>query len=98
MMVDYDNVAPALQLVRLQFLNFLLSKLSRNVDIMRLSNGHVSQLLEARVTWLGMVVVPICIVHADMTNNCGQNIMMMMMYGVKRERSQHTAECEEYRN
>ena len=29
----------------------------RNIDITRISNGHISLLLEATVTWLGMIVV-----------------------------------------
>jgi len=29
----------------------------RNVDITGLSKGHISVLLQARVTWLGMLVV-----------------------------------------
>jgi len=28
-----------------------------NIDITQLSNGHISLLLEAMVTWLGMIVV-----------------------------------------
>jgi len=32
-MVDYDNMGPSLQLIRAQFLNFLLSKLSRDFKI-----------------------------------------------------------------
>jgi len=58
-MVDNDSMGPSLQLVRAQFSNFLLRKLShefkpqRNVDITQTSNGHISLLLEDRVTWLG---------------------------------------------
>jgi len=60
-MVDYDNMGPNLQLVRAQFLNFL-SKLScdfklRGMSILRTSNGQISLLLEAGVTWSGMLVV-----------------------------------------
>jgi len=62
LMVDYDNTGPSLQLIRAHFLNFLLSNLSRlqtsrNIDTTGLSKGHISLLLEARVTWLGMLVV-----------------------------------------
>ena len=70
-MVDYDNMGPSLVGTRL--FNFLLSKLScdvklremsilhdfklRNVGITGLSKGHISLLLEVRVTWSGMLVV-----------------------------------------
>ena len=60
-MVDYDNTGPSLQLTRAHFFNFLLSNLSRlqtsrNIDTTGLSKGHISLLLEARVTWSGMLV------------------------------------------
>jgi len=61
LMVDHDSTGPSLQLVRVQFLNFLFRKLSCelkwNVDITRTSNGHISILLEATVTWSGMLEV-----------------------------------------
>ena len=64
-MVDSDSMGPGLQLTRARFSNFLQGKLSRefklrNVDISRNSNGHISVLREATVTWLGMLVV-LCI-------------------------------------
>jgi len=36
-MVAYDNMGPGLQLVRAQFLNFLLSKLSRDFKLLGMS-------------------------------------------------------------
>jgi len=41
----------------------------QNVNITQISNGHISVLLEARVTWSGMLVLgnTACIVDADMT-------------------------------
>jgi len=52
-MVGCDNMGPGLQLVS------KLSRLqtSRNVDITAFSKGHITVLLEARVTWSGMLVV-----------------------------------------
>ena len=62
LMVDYDNMGPNLQLVRARFLNFLLSRLScdfklRGMSILRTSKGQISILLEAGVTWSGVLVV-----------------------------------------
>ena len=36
-MVDYDNVGPSVQLVAAPFLNFLLSKLSRDFQLRGMS-------------------------------------------------------------
>jgi len=36
-MADYDNMEPSLQLVRAQFLNFLLCKLSRDFKLCGMS-------------------------------------------------------------
>jgi len=60
LMVDYDNMGPRLQLIRAQFLNFLLSKLSHDFKLRLMSiwtsKSCISQLLKARVIWLGMLV------------------------------------------
>jgi len=64
-MVNYDSMGPSLQIVRSQFLDFLLSKLSRDFKlygmsiyhITELSKGYISLLLKARVTWFGILVV-----------------------------------------
>jgi len=54
---------PSLQLVGARFLNLLLSQLSRDFKLREMSilqdfqNGHNSLLLDARVTWSGVVVV-----------------------------------------
>jgi len=39
-MVDYDNVGPSLQFIGAQFLMFLLSKLSRDFSLRRVSVLH----------------------------------------------------------
>ena len=62
LMVVLHSMGPSLQLVGAWVLNFLLKKLSRvqtllNFDITRILNGHISLLLEATVTCLGMLVV-----------------------------------------
>ena len=62
LMVGGHSMGPGLQLVGAQFLNFLLGKLSqefklRRVHISRNSNGHISVLRHATVTWLGMLIV-----------------------------------------
>jgi len=54
--VDHDSMGPVLQLRRAWFSNFLNKGImwvqtSRNVDITLISNGHISVLLEATVTW-----------------------------------------------
>jgi len=63
-MVDRDSMGSSLQLVGAQFSNFLLRKLSsesQNVDIIQSSNGHISVLHEATVTWSGtLVVLEVC--------------------------------------
>jgi len=61
-MVGGHSMGPGLQLVGARFLNFLLRKLSREfklrrVNISRNSNGHISVLRQATVTWLGMLIV-----------------------------------------
>jgi len=60
LMVDHDS---SLQLIGARFSNFIFKKAIMwvqtwlNVDITRISNGHISVLLEAAVTRLGMPVV-----------------------------------------
>jgi len=56
-MADVDSMGPGLQLVGARFLNFLLGKLSREFDISRNSNGHISVVRNAIFTWLGTLVV-----------------------------------------
>jgi len=66
-MVDCDSIEHtywyrAIHWYSLSEPNFLLRKLSRlqtlqYVDITQISRGHISLLLEARVTWSGMLVV-----------------------------------------
>jgi len=59
LVASYDKMEPTLQLIGARFLNFIISKglqTSRNVHITGLSNGHISLLLETRVTWSGMLV------------------------------------------
>ena len=54
LMVDRDSTRPNLQLVGARFSNFLLKKWVQslwNVDLTQISNGHISVLLEATVTW-----------------------------------------------
>jgi len=55
-MIDYDNMAPNLQLVSTRFLNFLLRKLSREFKLHCMSILQEYVLLEATVTWLGMLM------------------------------------------
>jgi len=63
MTIDHDSTGHSLQPVRAQFLNFLSGKLSRrNVNITRISNGHISVQMEATVTWSGKLVVLLRIV------------------------------------
>ena len=63
-MIDHDSMGSSLQLVGAQFSNFLIRKLSResqNVDIIQSSNGHMSVLHEAIVTWSGtLVILQVC--------------------------------------
>ena len=60
LMVDHDS---SLQLIGARFSNFILKKAIMwvqtwlNVDITRISNGHISVLLQHRVTQLGTLVV-----------------------------------------
>jgi len=54
--VDHDSMGPGLQLGRAWFSNFLNKGImwvqtSQNVDITLISNGHISVLLGATVTW-----------------------------------------------
>jgi len=59
-MVSGDCMGPGLQLVRARFSNFLLRRLSREFRVhgmTQISNGHISILLEATVTWSSMLVV-----------------------------------------
>jgi len=59
-MVDHGSMRPSLQLIGDQFSNFLLRKLPcefKLVDIARISNGHISGLLQGKVTWSGKLVV-----------------------------------------
>jgi len=61
-MVVADSMAPGLQLVWAQFSNFLLTKLSREFKLHGMSiswnsNGHISILREAALTWSGMLVI-----------------------------------------
>ena len=60
-MVDGHSMGPVLQLVGARFLNSRIAitrvQTLRNVDITRISNGHISLLLEATVTWSGVLVV-----------------------------------------
>ena len=55
-MVGGHSMGPGLQLFGAQFLNFLLGKLSREFKL-RNSNGHISVVHDATVTWLGVPVV-----------------------------------------
>jgi len=60
-MVDGHSMGPVLQLVGARFLNSRIAitrvQTSSNVDISRNSNGHISVLRDATVTWLGKLVV-----------------------------------------
>ena len=62
-MVGGHSMGPGLQLVLARFLNFLYSKAitrvqtSPNVHISQNSNGHISVLRDAAVTWLGVQIV-----------------------------------------
>jgi len=67
-MVDYSDTEPSLQLVGARFLNFVLSKLSRDfklrgIDITGLSKRYISVVLDARVTWSGIAGSPVCTVQ-----------------------------------
>jgi len=63
LMADHDSTGSSLQPVRARFSNFLFEEAitwvqtSRNISIMRISNGHISVLLEAMVTCSGTLVV-----------------------------------------
>jgi len=60
LMVDFDSMGPKLQLVRALLCSFLLRKLSCDFKLHGMSilpKGHISMLLEARVTWSYMLVV-----------------------------------------
>jgi len=69
-MVDYDSMGPSLHLVGAKFLNFLLSKLSRDFRLHRMSMLQDFQraifpyclMLESHGRASGS---PICTVHAD---------------------------------
>ena len=57
-----DSVGPGLQLVGTRFSNFLLGKLLREfklrgMSMSRISNGHISVVREATVTWSGTLLV-----------------------------------------
>jgi len=52
-MVVGNSMVPGLQLVKA----ITRVQTSPNVDISRNSNGHISVLCDAIVTWLGMLVV-----------------------------------------
>ena len=53
-MIGDDSTGPGLQLVGARFLNFLPGKLSRFSPY---SNGRISVVRDATVTWLGMLLV-----------------------------------------
>jgi len=63
LMVDYDIMGPNIQLVRAEIFDFPCQKAitwvqtSQTVDITGISTGHISVLLEATVTWSGVLVV-----------------------------------------
>jgi len=62
LMVNDDSMALSLQLVWAQFSNFLLTELSwefklSGMSISWNSNGHISIIREAALTWLGMLVM-----------------------------------------
>jgi len=62
LMVDYDSTGPSLQLFIARFLNFFSVSYHMTSNFTecrynRTFKGHISVLLEARVTWLGMLVV-----------------------------------------
>jgi len=65
----YDNMIPSLQLFVARFLNFLLSKLSHDFKLHRMSILQDVQRPHFPINWLGMLVVlyVLCSVHADMT-------------------------------
>ena len=63
-MIGDDSTGPGLQLVGARFLNFLPGKLSREFKLRHMSifhhtysNGRISVLRDATVTWLGMLLV-----------------------------------------
>jgi len=70
-MVDRYSMGPSIQLLGARFSKFCLRKLSREFKLRGMLILHKFQLaifsilLEATVTWSGMLVV--CIAHADMT-------------------------------
>jgi len=62
LMTENDSMGPGLQLIGVRFSNFLFRKLSREfrlhgMSISQNSNGHISVLHEATVTWLSVLVV-----------------------------------------
>ena len=60
--VDRDSTRPTLLLVGVRYSNFLLRRLSREFKLRgmsiftRISNGHISVVLEATATWYGTLV------------------------------------------
>jgi len=64
LVVDRDSMGPSLRLAGARFLNSLLRKMSHEFKLCGcqyyrtwISNGHISLMLEAMVTWSGMLVV-----------------------------------------
>jgi len=58
LVVDGDSMGPGLQRVGVSFRKAITRvQTSSNVDISRNSNGHISVVRDATVTWLGMLVV-----------------------------------------
>jgi len=62
LIVDRDSTRPTLQLVGVRYSNFLPRRLSREFKLRgmsiftRISNGHISVVLEATATWYGTLV------------------------------------------